>query len=178
MSGSSNPGPDSHPDANGANANGSNVNGSNVNGQNGKDHTEGTDPAEVGGKALQRQAMAIEEEAAAVETAPEPYRPPAAETRQAGPRFGAAGMPAEKSKDFRGSTGRLLARLRPQRGGLIAVLFLAIFSVTLSVLGPRLLGNATNIIVDGVISGQGIDFGKLHRTLAGVLALYVVSATA
>ncbi|HWJ63482.1 MAG TPA: ABC transporter ATP-binding protein [Acidimicrobiales bacterium] len=168
-----------------------NVNGSDVDGnQNGNGNGSGSGlsygygpgpdgEAEAGGKALQRQAMALEEEAAAADTSPEPFRPPSGEARQAGPRFGAAaGMPAEKSKDFRGSTGRLLARLQPQRSGLLAVLFLAIFSVTLSVLGPRLLGNATNIIVDGVVGGQGIDFGKLHRTLLGVLALYVVSATA
>ena len=106
------------------------------------------------------------------------YRPPSSETRQAGPRFGAAaGMPAEKSKDFKNSTRRLFARLRPQRAGLIAVLLLAVGSVTLSVLGPRLLGNATDLIVDGVIGGQGIDFPKLHRTLAGVVVLYVVSAS-
>ena len=104
------------------------------------------------------------------------YKPPAEDRRGVASRFAGAGMPAEKSKDFKNSTRRLLGLLRPQRAGLIAVLFLAIGSVTLSVLGPKLLGNATNIIVDGVVGGTGIDFPELHKVLLGVAALYVVSA--
>lgn len=90
-------------------------------------------------------------------------------------RWAAAGMPAEKSKDFNASVKRLLRLLRPHRVGIGVVLFLALFSVTLSVIGPRLLGNATNIVVDGVFAG-GIDFGRLHRLLLFIVGLYVVSA--
>ncbi|MCB1030910.1 MAG: ABC transporter ATP-binding protein [Acidimicrobiales bacterium] len=91
-------------------------------------------------------------------------------------RFAAAGMPAEKSKDFGASTRRLVARLAPQRAGLAAVLVLALGSVTLSVLGPKLLGNATNVLVEGIMGGQGIDFDKLHMMLLRILGLYVASA--
>ena len=86
-------------------------------------------------------------------------RPPAEDTRGGfGGRWGAAGMPLERSKDFKNSTRRLAARLRPERIGVVAVLTLAVTSVTLLVLAPKLLGGATNIIVRGVISGKGIDF--------------------
>ncbi len=39
-------------------------------------------------------------------------------------------------------------------------------------IAPRILGNATNIIVDGVTSGTGIDFDSSHRTCCVVLAIY------
>jgi ATP-binding cassette, subfamily B, multidrug efflux pump len=95
----------------------------------------------------------------------------------AGPgRFAAAGMPAEKSKDFGASTKHLLNRMRKDRIGFVAVIVLAVASVTLNVLGPRILGHATNIIFGGLQSGSGIDFTSLHNTLLFVLALYAVSA--
>ena len=61
------------------------------------------------------------------------------------------GMPAEKPKNFRGSFRRLLGRLRPERAADRRSSFvLAIVSVTFAVIGPKILGNATNIIFDGV----------------------------
>jgi ATP-binding cassette subfamily B multidrug efflux pump len=60
----------------------------------------------------------------------------------------------EKSKDFKTSFGRLLARLRPEWPRVALVIVFAVISVTLSVLGPKVLGEATNIIFDGVIGAQ------------------------
>ena len=91
-------------------------------------------------------------------------------------RIAAVGMPAEKSKDFKSSTRRLLAQMRPERKGAIAVVLLAVGSVSLAVLGPKVLGHATDIIVDGVQDPGGIDFTALHNVLFAVLGLYVVSA--
>jgi len=91
-------------------------------------------------------------------------------------RFTAAGMPAEKTKDFRNAVSRLVAEMQPERSGLITVIALAIVSVTLYVFGPRILGKATNVIVDGVLRPGGIDFGRLHRILGLVVVLYVASA--
>ena len=103
-------------------------------------------------------------------------RPPAAETRGFGGRMAAAGMPAEKSMDFAGSTKRLLGRMRPERRGAVLVVALGITSVTLVVIGPRILGHATDLIVSGISGPDGIDFGELHRVLMFALALYVTSA--
>jgi ATP-binding cassette subfamily B protein len=64
------------------------------------------------------------------------------------------GMPAEKSLNFGPSAKRLLRRMNPERLGLIMVIALGVISVVLSVLGPKILGNATNIIFDGVVSKQ------------------------
>jgi ATP-binding cassette subfamily B multidrug efflux pump len=71
-----------------------------------------------------------------------------------GPAAFLGGMPTEKSLDFRRSSRRLLGTLRPQRLLVAAGLVLAAVAVTLSVIGPRLLGDATNIIFSGVISHQ------------------------
>jgi ATP-binding cassette subfamily B multidrug efflux pump len=91
-------------------------------------------------------------------------------------RFQAAGMPAEKSEDFKGSAGRLIARLRPERVKVVGVLALAVASVALSVTGPKILGNATNTIIAGVRSPAGIDYPELHKTLLTVAAIYIASA--
>ncbi|MBC7551803.1 MAG: ABC transporter ATP-binding protein [Cellulomonas sp.] len=64
------------------------------------------------------------------------------------------GMPAEKSMDFRGSGRRLLGVLRPERAKVAGVMSLAVVSVALVVLGPKILGTATNIIFEGVIGRQ------------------------
>ena len=104
-------------------------------------------------------------------------KPPAEEQRGGfGGRFGAAGMPLERSKDFKNSTRRLAQRLRPEAFGVFAVLGLAITSVTLLVLAPKLLGGATNMIVTGAFGGRGIPFGRLHSRLLLVLGIYVVSS--
>src|ERR1022692_4339135 len=67
---------------------------------------------------------------------------------------GMMGMPVAKSKDFRGSFLRLLGRLQPEASKIVGVFVLAIVSVTLSVLGPRILGNATDIIFNGFVGKQ------------------------
>ena len=68
-----------------------------------------------------------------------------------GPAAFMSGMPTEKSLDFAGSSRRLLGMLRLERLLIAAALLLAAASVTLSVLGPRVLGHATDLIFDGVI---------------------------
>ena len=104
----------------------------------------------------------------------EEYRPPAAQLRQPGR---AIGMPAEKSKNFGAAVRRLLQRMAPEGVRLIAVVALALVSVTLAVIGPKLLGHATDIVVRGFFpEPRGIDFGALHRVLMWAIVLYVSSA--
>jgi len=71
-----------------------------------------------------------------------------------GPPHMGAMMPAEKSKDFRGSFRRLLGELRPEARPIVLVMLLAIVSVTFAVVGPKILGNATNILFEGVVGKQ------------------------
>ncbi|HEX5495788.1 MAG TPA: ABC transporter ATP-binding protein [Mycobacteriales bacterium] len=64
------------------------------------------------------------------------------------------GMPTEKSLDFRGSGRRLLRELTPERPLVTATVALATGGVALSVLGPRILGHATDLIFAGVVGRQ------------------------
>jgi ATP-binding cassette subfamily B protein len=64
------------------------------------------------------------------------------------------GMPTAKANDFRASLRRLLGVLRPERLVIGTVVALSVVSVTLMVLGPKALGNGTNLIFEGVIGKQ------------------------
>jgi ATP-binding cassette subfamily B protein len=59
--------------------------------------------------------------------------------------------PVERSKDFRGTLKKLLVRLRSERLVLAFVAVLGSLSVIFSVVGPKITGNAMNIIFDGVV---------------------------
>lgn len=78
--------------------------------------------------------------------------PAAGATR--GPAAFLAGRSTEKSLDFKGSSRRLLRTLRPERPLMIATGLLAVASVTATVLGPRLLGHATDLIFTGIIGAK------------------------
>ncbi|HEV3363901.1 MAG TPA: ABC transporter ATP-binding protein [Acidimicrobiia bacterium] len=72
----------------------------------------------------------------------------------------------------------MVAQLRRERIGLVAVVGLALVSVVLYSLGPKILGRATDVIFEGLRSGgpSTIDFTSLHRVLWFVLGLYVAAA--
>jgi len=85
---------------------------------------------------------------------------PGAPPRRPGGPFGAGpggmgmSLPPEKARDFAGSLRRLTGRLRPDAMVIVVVLVLGIVSVALAILGPKLLGTATNIIFDGFVGKQ------------------------
>jgi ATP-binding cassette subfamily B protein len=64
------------------------------------------------------------------------------------------GQPAEKAATFGPSARRLVRRLAPERFGVLAVLALGVVSVGLSVIGPKILGQATDVIFAGIIGKQ------------------------
>ena len=88
--------------------------------------------------------------------------------------WGTIGIPMEKSKDVRGATRRLLIEAAEERATAVIVVALAVVSVTLVVIGPKVLGHATNLIFDGLFRDGRIDFGALHRTLLFAASLYLV----
>jgi ATP-binding cassette, subfamily B, multidrug efflux pump len=91
-----------------------------------------------------------------------------------GPGGGIA-VPVERSDKFGATVRRLGSILGPERARLVLVMMLAIGGVVLVVIGPLLLGQATDIIVQGVVGDDGIDFGALHRKLMLAAGLYAAS---
>ncbi|MEV0404151.1 ABC transporter ATP-binding protein [Actinoallomurus sp. NPDC050550] len=71
-----------------------------------------------------------------------------------GPAAFMAGRSTEKSLDFGGSSRRLLRMLRPERPIIVTTLLLATASVATTVVGPKILGRATDLIFAGVIGRQ------------------------
>ncbi|TVU64140.1 ABC transporter ATP-binding protein [Paenarthrobacter nitroguajacolicus] len=89
----------------------------------------------------------------AVSAGPRGPQRPAMGPGRGGP-FAGMNIPAEKASNFGASARRLLGTLRPERFWLTLVLVFAVVSVALSVIGPRLLGEGTNLIFAGVVSKQ------------------------
>ena len=90
------------------------------------------------------------------------------------------GAPVEKPKDFKGTIGKLIRYMGAYRIGLIAVIIFAIGSTIFTVIGPKILGNATTELFSGLmekLTGQGsIDFGRIGAILLGLMALYALSS--
>ena len=90
--------------------------------------------------------------------------------------------PGEKAKDFKGTIRKLLQYMGPYRVGLVAAVILAMASVVFSVVGPKVLGNATTEAIRGaqaLAAGTGgIDFGLIGKILVTLLVIYLASAAA
>ena len=86
----------------------------------------------------------------------------------------------EKAKDFKGTLRQLLRYMGRYKIGIIVVMIFAVGSTVFNVIGPKIMGEATTGLADGLmekIQGTGgIDFGFIGRILWLVLGLYVVSA--
>lgn len=62
--------------------------------------------------------------------------------------------PAERSRDFRGTAVRMVRRLAPQRFLTAAVIILSMTGIAIGVIGPRILGHATDLLFNGVIGRE------------------------
>lgn len=62
--------------------------------------------------------------------------------------------PAERSRDFRGTATRMVKRLAPQRFLTATVITLSMAGIAIGVIGPRILGHATDLLFNGVIGRQ------------------------
>ncbi|WP_330480470.1 ABC transporter ATP-binding protein [Streptomyces sp. NBC_00724] len=68
-----------------------------------------------------------------------------------GGRMMAGGAPTDRSMDFKGSSKRLLKRFATEKASLYGMLAACVLSVGLSVVGPKILGKATDLVFAGVI---------------------------
>jgi ATP-binding cassette subfamily B multidrug efflux pump len=86
----------------------------------------------------------------------------------------------EKAKDFKGTMKRLWKYLAVYKIALLTVVIFAIGSTIFSIVGPKILGNATTELFEGLVSkisgGAGIDFGKIGQILLFLIGLYFISA--
>ena len=101
-----------------------------------------------------------------------------------GPMGGSMGRrqeTTENPKDFKKTTKKLIdSYLSKYKIGLIIVIIFAIGSTIFTIVGPKILGNATTEIFNGLVSklsgGSGIDFGKIAQIAIMLLGLYLLSA--
>jgi ATP-binding cassette subfamily B multidrug efflux pump len=87
-----------------------------------------------------------------------------------GPGMFGMGLPPAKPKDFKASFRRLIDRLQPERRLIAIVIVLAVISVTFAVIGPKILGNATNDIFAGILSKQIPAGVTQEQVIAGLRA--------
>jgi ATP-binding cassette, subfamily B, multidrug efflux pump len=73
------------------------------------------------------------------------------------------GLPPAKARDFRGSLRRLFGTLVPERPLIVLVVLLAIVSVSFNVIGPKILGEAINRIVEGALGKQILGSGATQQ---------------
>ncbi|HYF96192.1 MAG TPA: ABC transporter ATP-binding protein [Symbiobacteriaceae bacterium] len=104
--------------------------------------------------------------------------------RQPGPGFGGGHMmmPVQKAKDFKGTLRRLIVYLRPRYLHLVAVLITAIISTIFSIVSPKIMGNATTKLFEGLMAkytglpNAQIDFDYILNILILLSVFYLVSA--
>lgn len=93
---------------------------------------------------------------------------------------GPRAMATEKAKDFKGTLKKLFKSMAKYKIQLIVIAIFAIASTVFSIIGPKILGNATTELFNGLISkltgGTGINFGKIASILTFLLGLYIISA--
>jgi ATP-binding cassette subfamily B protein len=91
-------------------------------------------------------------------------------------------MPVQKPKHFKKTFNRLLTYLRPHLVTLIAVFTAAIISTVFTIIAPKLMGNATTKLFQGMmmkmrgVPGAHIDFGYIGNIIVTLIILYVLSS--
>ena len=87
----------------------------------------------------------------------------------------------QKPKDFKKTTKKLInSYLSKYKIAIIVVILFAIGSTIFTIVGPKILGNATTEIFNGIVGkisgGNGIDFGKIGQIALTLIGLYIISA--
>ena len=93
---------------------------------------------------------------------------------------GMMGAPVSKARDFKGTMGKLLAYMSGYRVAILIVLLFAIASTASNIAGPKILGNATTKLFEGVMAQLNntgsIDFDYIGRIVLIALGLYLISS--
>ncbi|WP_212936128.1 ABC transporter ATP-binding protein [Bacillus hominis] len=107
--------------------------------------------------------------------------------KQGGPGPGGGGpmgggmRKIEKAKNFKGTMNKLLQYLKPYKLSILVVILFAIGSAAFTIVGPKILGNATTRLFEGLVSkvsgapGAAIDFTYIGNIVILLLGLYILS---
>ncbi|MBJ7958824.1 MULTISPECIES: ABC transporter ATP-binding protein [Bacillus] len=107
--------------------------------------------------------------------------------KQSGPGPGGGGhmgggmRKIEKAKNFKGTMNKLLQYLKPYKLSILIVILFAIGSAAFTIVGPKILGNATTKLFEGLVSkvsgapGAAIDFTYIGNIVILLLGLYILS---
>ena len=86
----------------------------------------------------------------------------------------------EKPKDFKGTLKQLAGYVRPYYARIIASLILMVISTVMCIYGPKLIGDVTTSIAQGIVAKYqgtgGIDFDRIASLVKMILLIYSVSA--
>jgi len=99
-----------------------------------------------------------------------------------GPAGAMMGPPVEKAKNFKGTFSRLAGYFKPRRFQLLAVVVTAVISTIFSIVSPKIMGNATTKLFEGImgiakgVPGASIDFQYILQIVYVLLGLYMLSA--
>lgn len=102
-------------------------------------------------------------------------------TRQRGPMGRMGGMRrGEKAKDFKGTMRQLLGYIGQHKIAVFAAVAFAVCSVIFNIVGPKMLGQVTTKLFEGLVAkvnGTGdVDFNWIAKTLGFLLCLYLASS--
>ncbi|MFP3411649.1 ABC transporter ATP-binding protein [Bacillus sp. SIMBA_074] len=105
--------------------------------------------------------------------------------KQSGPggggHMGGGMRKIEKAKNFKGTMNKLLQYLNPYKLSILIVILFAIGSAAFTIVGPKILGNATTKLFEGLVSkvsgapGAAIDFTYIGNIVILLLGLYILS---
>jgi len=90
-------------------------------------------------------------------------------------------MKGDKARDFRGTMRKLIEYLGSYKTAIVVVMFFAVASTIFNIAGPKILGEATTKLFEGVMgmvagTGLGIDFDSIGRLILITLGLYLGSS--
>jgi len=98
-----------------------------------------------------------------------------------GPRGGGIQMQGEKPRDFKGTLRKFIQYIGKFKAQIVAVMIFAVASTVFAIVGPKIIGNATTKLFEGVLgiisgTGDGIDFKYIGNIILISLGLYGASA--
>lgn len=86
----------------------------------------------------------------------------------------------EKPKNFKNSIAQLILYAKPYYARIIIALAIMVTSTVMCIYGPKLIGNITTLLSEGILSkyqgGAGIDFEMIDSLASKVLMIYIISA--